>query len=459
MTSLPSKPTSINRHLLGIAVIASAGGLLFGFDTAVIAGATAALTAVYGLTAFTLGITVSSALWGTVAGAAVAGTLSDRFGRRTCLRFVGLLYLLSALGCAFAWDWSALLVFRTLSGLAIGASSVISPTYIAEISPPRLRGRLVGAFQFNVVFGIMLAYISNYVVGRITSGPQEWRWKLGVAALPALCFFISLFFIPESPRWLVAQGQDRAALEVLRRNGDVDPQHEREDIARSLHEEQGSRASRVFQWRYRLPLLLAISIGMFNQLSGINAILYYLNSIFERAGFTQVSSDEQAILIGFVNLGAVTAAMMIIDKVGRRPLLLIGSVGTTLCLAGVGVSFQLNRGHGGLLWLLMGFIAFFTFSQGAVIWVYISEIFPNRVRAKGQSIGSFSHWFMNAVVSFLFPILATRWGSAAPFYFFASMTALQFVVVLRLYPETRGVSLEDMETTLHVPIGATVSEA
>ena len=210
----------------------------------------------------------------------------------------------------------------------------------------------------------MLAYVSNYFVGRIVPGPQEWRWKLGMAALPALCLFSSLFLIPESPRWLVAQKQDQAALEVLRRNGDVDPEREREEIARSLEQEGGSKADRVFQWRYRLPLFLAISIGMFNQLSGINAILYYLNSIFERAGFTQVSSDEQAVLIGIVNLGAVSAAMTIIDKIGRRPLLLIGSVGTTLCLTGVAFSFQLNRGHGGLLWLLMGFIAFFSFSQG-----------------------------------------------------------------------------------------------
>ncbi len=452
MTQTPPAlaPTTLNKHLLSIAVIASAGGLLFGFDTAVIAGTTTALTAVYGLTAFTLGITVSSALWGTVVGAAIAGSLSDRFGRRTCLRFVGLIYFLSALGCAFAWSWDALLAFRTLSGLAIGASSVISPTYIAEISPPRLRGRLVGAFQFNVVFGIMLAYISNYFVGQLAPGPHEWRWKLGVAALPALAFFLSLFFIPESPRWLVAKGRDSEALDVLCRNGDAAPERERAQIAQSLNQEQGSTADRVFQWRYRLPIFLAISIGMFNQLSGINAILYYLNSIFERAGFTQVSSDEQAILIGLVNLTAVTLAMLVIDKIGRRPLLLIGSVGTTICLAGVGISFQLNRGRGALLWLLMGFIAFFTFSQGAVIWVYISEIFPNRVRAKGQSIGSFSHWFMNAVVSFLFPILATRWGSATPFYFFASMTALQFFVVLGFYPETRGVSLEAMEAKLHL---------
>jgi SP family arabinose:H+ symporter-like MFS transporter len=457
MTDARSKSSPINKHLLGIALIASAGGLLFGFDTAVIAGTTNALTTVYKLSAFALGVTVSSALWGTVIGAAVAGSLSDRFGRRTCLRFVGLLYVLSAIGCAFAWDWTALLVFRTLSGLAVGASSVISPTYIAEISPARLRGRLVGAFQFNVVFGIVLAYISNYVVGLFNSGPSEWRWKFGVAAFPALCFFLSLFFIPESPRWLVAQGRDGAALQILRRNGDADPEREREEIARSLRQEKGSTADRVFQWRYRLPLFLAISIGLFNQLSGINAILYYLNSIFERAGFNQVSSDEQAIMIGLVNLAAVSAAMMIIDKIGRRPLLLIGSVGTALCLAGVGVSFQLNRGRGALLWLLMAFIAFFSFSQGAVIWVYISEIFPNRVRAKGQSIGSFSHWFMNAVVSFLFPILARRWGTATPFYFFASMMTLQFFVVFKLYPETRGFSLEEMEGKLHSPKEASAS--
>lgn len=441
---------SLNKHLLVTALIASEGGLLFGFDTAVIAGTTTALTKVYGLTAFALGITVSSALWGTMAGAAVAGNLSDRFGRRTCLRFIGLLYVISALGCAFAWGWYPLLAFRVLSGLAIGASSVISPTYIAEIAPPKLRGRLVGAFQFNVVFGILLAYVSNYFVGQFSTGPEEWRWKLGIAAVPAFCFFVSLFFIPESPRWLTAQGRNAEAFEVLRINGDPDPAREMAEIVDSLVQEKGSAGDRLFQWRYRLPIFLAISIGMFNQLSGINAILYYLNSIFERAGFSQVSSDEQSVMIGVVNLLAVTAAMLVIDRIGRRPLLLIGSIGTTLCLGGVAISFQLNRGHGALLWLLMGFIGFFTFSQGAVIWVYISEIFPTRVRATGQSIGSFSHWSMNAVVSILFPILATRWGSAAPFYFFASMTALQFFVVLKLYPETRGVSLEAMEATLHL---------
>jgi sugar porter (SP) family MFS transporter len=440
----------VNKHLVITALIASEGGLLFGFDTAVIAGTTTALTKAYALTAVTLGITVSSALWGTIVGAAIAGKLGDSFGRRTCLRWLGLLYVLSALGCALAWGWYPLLAFRVLSGLAIGSSSVISPTYIAEISPPKLRGRLVGAFQFNVVFGMLLAYVSNYFVGQFSLGALDWRWKLGVAALPALCFFLSLFLIPESPRWLVGKSRDNEAMAVLRRNGDRDPEREMAEIADSLVMEKGIAKDRVFRWRYRFPIFLAISIGMFNQLSGINAILYYLNSIFERAGFSQVSSDEQAVMIGVVNLLAISAAMLVIDKIGRRPLLIIGSIGTTVCLTGVAVSFQLDRGRGALLWLLMGFVGFFTFSQGAVIWVYLSEIFPNRVRAKGQSIGSFSHWFMNAAVSATFPILATRWGTATPFYFFASMMALQFVVVLKLYPETRGMSLESIETTLHL---------
>jgi SP family arabinose:H+ symporter-like MFS transporter len=444
---MPPITERLNRHLLIIALIASAGGLLFGFDTAVIAGTTTALTKAFGLSPISLGITVSSALWGTVLGAAFAGTLSDRFGRRTCLRLLGLLYVASALGCALAWGWYPLLLFRILSGLAIGGSSVISPTYIAEISPAPWRGRLVGAFQFNVVLGILLAYVSNYFVGFFVQSPDEWRWKLGVAALPAMIFYCSLFFIPESPRWLVREGQDKEALEILVRNGESEPQRELEDIRNSLAHARDSTAENVFQWRYRLPIFLAISIGMFNQLSGINAILYYLNSIFLSAGFDRVSSDLQAVLIGLTNLVAVSVALTVIDRLGRRRMLLIGSVGTTVCMAGVAIIFRFHRWQGALVWLLVGFIAFFSFSQGAVIWVYISEVFPNRVRAKGQSIGSFTHWFMNAVVSALFPIVAATWGSA-PFFFFAAMMAFQFVVVWVSYPETRGVSLEAMETVL-----------
>jgi MFS transporter, SP family, arabinose:H+ symporter len=437
----------LNRHLIFLTVVASLGGLLFGFDTAVIAGTTRSLVAVYHLSPFALGVTVSSALLGTVMGAAVAGLASDKFGRRRSLLLLALIYLVSALGCAAAWSWSALLTFRVLSGLAIGGSSVISPTYIAEISPARFRGRMVGFFQFNVVFGILLAYFSNFYVGLFHIGAADWRWKLGMAVVPALCFFLALFQIPESPRWLVRQGRREEAINILKANGEQNAEEAVREMM--LASGQGSgKAETLFQRRYLLPIFLAVSIGMFNQLSGVNAILYYLNSIFEKAGFDQVSSDLQAVMIGATNLMAVIIAMFVIDRLGRRMLLLIGSVGTAACLAGVGVIMSLNRYQSMLVWLLVGFIGFFSFSQGAVIWVYISEVFPNSVRGKGQSIGSFTHWIMNAAVSLLFPVVAASWG-ALPFYFFSLTMVVQFVVVFFIYPETRGVTLEAMETAIH----------
>jgi MFS transporter, SP family, arabinose:H+ symporter len=439
---------SLNVHVLATSLIASFGGLLFGFDTAVISGTTSDLTSIYHLSPFALGITVSSALWGTVAGAAFAGRLSDLTGRRACLRFLGLLYVVTSVGCALTWGWYPLLAFRFLAGLAVGGSSVVSPTYITEIAPPKLRGRLVIAFQYNVVLGMLVAYFSNYCVGLMQLGADDWRWKFGIAAVPALGFYLALYLIPESPRWLVGRGRKEEALKVLVRNGEPQPQAELHEIEESLS--GGSRTSPegVFQWRYRFPIFLAISIGMFNQLSGINAILYYLNDIFEEAGFTRVSSDFQAVLIGLTNLVAVTLATFLIDRIGRRMLLLIGSVGTAMCLLGVAMVFQLARYQAALLWFLIGFIGFFSFSQGAVIWVYISEIFPNKVRAKGQSIGSFTHWFMNALVSISFPIVAAR-SHSVPFYFFAAVMATQFFVVTFFYPETRGIRLEAMEAQLH----------
>lgn len=436
----------LNRHLILLTIVASLGGLLFGFDTAVIAGTTRALVTVYHLSPFALGVTVSSALVGTVIGAAVAGVASDKFGRRKSLLLLALIYLISALGCAAAWNWSALLTFRVLSGLAIGGSSVISPTYIAEISPAQFRGRMVGFFQFNVVFGILLAYFSNFCVGQLHLGAADWRWKLGMAVLPALCFFLALFQIPESPRWLARQGRREEAIGILKANGDQNAEqavHEMVLVADSGN----AKAETLFQRRYLLPIFLAVSIGMFNQLSGVNAILYYLNSIFEKAGFDQVSSDLQAVMIGVTNLIALILAMFVIDRLGRRMLLLVGSVGTALCLGGVGVIMSLNRYQSMLVWLLVGFIGFFSFSQGAVIWVYISEVFPNSVRGKGQSIGSFTHWIMNAAVSLFFPMAAASWG-ALPFYFFSLAMVVQFVVVFFIYPETRGITLEAMETAI-----------
>jgi sugar porter (SP) family MFS transporter len=428
-------------------VVAALGGLLFGFDTAVIAGTTDALTHYFDLTPAGLGLTVSIALWGTVVGALTAGFPGDRYGRRDSLRVMALFYLVSALGCALAWNWTSLVLFRFVGGLAIGGSSVLGPMYIAEIAPARWRGRLVGFFQFNVVAGILLAYFSNYVVGLTAPGAAEWRWKLGIAAAPAALFFLMLFLIPRSPRWLVRSGRASEARAVLQAIGEENVESELEDMAAALRQERQYGKERLFTAHHRLPIFLAVSIAMFNQLSGINAILYYLNDIFARAGFSKVSGDLQAVAVGFTNLIFTMLAMSIIDKVGRRTLMIVGSVGTAACLAGVAAVFWSGRNEGMLVWLLVGFIAFFAFSQGAVIWVYLSEVFPTAVRARGQSLGSSIHWIMNALISWGFPVVAAH-SRAAPFVFFSAMMALQLVVVVSMYPETKGVTLEEMQRKL-----------
>jgi SP family arabinose:H+ symporter-like MFS transporter len=439
----------LSATLIKSTVVASLGGLLFGFDTAVIAGTTAALTQTYSLSPFSLGFTVASALCGTILGALLAGYPSDKYGRRDSLRIMAVLYFLSSLGCAFAWDWFSLLFFRFIAGLGIGGSSVIGPMYIAEIATASWRGRLVGFFQFNVVSGILLAYFSNYLVGLTGLGDIEWRWKLGIAGLPALLFLLMLLFIPRSPRWLVQKGRTAEARTVLQVMGEAQIERELQEIVQSIDCEHGRAEEPLFQSKYRLPIFLAISIGLFNQLSGINAILYYLNDIFARAGFSKVSSDLQSVTIGLTNLIFTVAAMLVIDRLGRKKLLLIGSVGTCASLGGVGLIFGMGKHEEMLLWLLVGFIAFFAFSQGAVIWVYLSEVFPTRVRAKGQSLGSFTHWTMNALISWLFPFVAAL-SKSAPFVFFSSMMALQFFVVLAVYPETKAVTLEQMQKKLSI---------
>jgi MFS transporter, SP family, arabinose:H+ symporter len=439
--------TRVNAYLLRSTIVAALGGLLFGFDTAVISGATSALSSEYALTPAMLGFTVASALWGTVIGSLFAGPPSDRYGRRACLEALAVLYLITAVGCALAWNWGSLLVFRFIGGLAIGGSSVIGPMYIAEVSPADKRGRLVGFFQFNVVAGILVAYLSNYLIGLANFGSAEWRWKLGVTGLPAALFFLMLLTIPQSPRWLVRRGRLAEAREVFTRIGEPDPGREIQDVLDSLGTESREKSEPLFQSKYRLPILLAIAIGVFNQLSGINAVLYYLNDIFAKAGFNKVSSDLQAVAIGFTNLVFTVIAMSVIDKLGRKKLLLIGAVGTAMCLAGVAAIFASGRHEDLLVWLLIGFIAFFAFSQGAVIWVYLSEVFPNLIRAKGQSLGSFTHWIMNALISAIFPAAAAM-SKPAPFVFFAAATAVQFFVILFLFPETSGITLEDMQHRL-----------
>ncbi len=437
----------LNSHLIKSTVVSALGGLLFGFDTAVIAGTTHQLTQVYSLTPYLLGLTVSSALWGTVVGAMTAGYPGQRIGRRDSLRIMALFYVLCALGCALAWSWGSLLAFRIIGGLGIGGSSVLAPMYIAELSPAEWRGRLVGSFQINIVAGILLAYLSNFLIGRMNLGATEWRWQLGVAALPALLFFALLFFIPRSPRWLAMQNRTSEAIDVLRLTGIEDPERELSQIMDSVHLERTSAAEPLLARKYLFPIFLAVTAGAFNQLTGVNACLYYLNDIFAAAGASKVSAGMQSVAIGFTNLIATVIAMTVIDKFGRKKLLAIGTAGVCLCLFGIGEIFHTGVHQELLLWLVIGFIAFFAISQGAVVWVYISEIFPTRVRAKGQALATTVLWITNAIISFAFPVLAKN-SAATPFYFFAAMMLIDVILVATVYPETKGVSLEQLQQKL-----------
>ena len=456
-----------NFYLMKATISGALGGLLFGFDTAVIAGAIAAITSLYSLANTTQGlagainalalryhlanvpqgITVFIAVAGTVVGAMSAGAIGQKLGGRETLRITAIFYVISAIGCALAWNWPALLAFRFLGGLGIGASSVLGPVYITELAPAKWRGRMVGTFQVNVVIGILLAYASNFAIRLLHLGSMEWRVQLGVAAIPAIAFLILLFGIPRSPRWSVSKNRIDEAMEVLKLMGDPDPKAELADIQQAIRESHAVANEPVFQSKYRYPLFLAITIGAFNQLAGINAILYYLNNIFAAAGFTQLSGDLQAIAIGATNLVFTLLGMALIDRLGRKTLLLIGAIGTAACLSGVAYVFITQSHQAALLWLLIVYIAFFAVSQGAVIWVYIGEVFPNVVRSKGQSVGNSSHWIMNAAIALVFPILAAKSGGA-PFVFFAIMTVVQFVVVLFFYPETKGQTLEALQRRL-----------
>ncbi len=437
-----------NLNLMKATLTGALGGLLFGFDTVVISGAIDALVKLYNLSPQAKGFTVAIGLVGTVIGALSAGIVGQKLGSRETLRLTAVLYVVSALGCGLAWNWDAFLVFRFIGGLGIGASSVLGPVYIAELAPAKWRGRLVGAFQFNVVFGILVAYTSNYFIRLLHLGAAEWRWQVGVAALPAVAFLVLLFGIPRSPRWSASKERIDEALAVLRMMGEANPEAELADIRAALSEEHATAHEPVFRWKYRFPLFLAISLGAFNQLAGINAILYYLNDIFQAAGFSQVSGDQQAIAIGATNLLFTMIGMTFIDRIGRKTLLLIGAAGTAACLAGVAWIYSSNSHQASLVWFLVTYIAFFALSQGAVIWVYIGEIFPNAVRSKGQGVGAASHWFMNAAIAMAFPIAVHNLSQATPFVFFSVMTGVQFLVVLLVFPETKGQTLEALQRRL-----------
>jgi sugar porter (SP) family MFS transporter len=435
------------RTQLGIITAASLAGLLFGFDTAVISGVTQSLRELFGLSPERLGLAVSAALWGTLLGALLLGRPGDLFGAREGLKFVAALYLVSALGASLAWNLSSFVAFRCLTGVAIGGSSILAPVYIAEVASAERRGARVGLFQFNIVTGILLAYISNFLIDRFVGGADAWRYKLAVPAAPALVFLLLLQTVPRSPRWLIAKGRLFEAQQTLSRLGVRNPAETVAEIAAAAAD-RGPTGTAKLSWRlHRKPIVLAIAVAMFNQLSGINAILYYLGDIFAAAGFNTVSANVQSIAIGVTNLVATAVAMALIDRVGRKRLLILGSIGTALAQGAVAGIMALGTARALLLPLLIVFIASFAGSQGAVIWVYLSEIFPTAVRARGQGIGSAVHWALNALIAALFPAIAAR-SAALPFAFFSVMMLLQLVFVLGYLPETRGISLERMQRAL-----------
>ncbi|MBN1532322.1 MAG: sugar porter family MFS transporter [Spirochaetes bacterium] len=447
----------MNTRLIGATVIAALGGLLFGFDTAVISGTTHRLQGVFGLTSFWLGLTVASALMGTILGSITAGRPADRYGRKTTLSVVALLYLVSAAGSALAWDWYSFVAFRLIGGLGVGGASVVSPMYIAELSPAQYRGRLVAVTQFNIVLGILLAFFSNYCLAGMDLGESDWRWMFGVEAFPALAFFLLLFLVPRSPRWLVAAGRTDEARAVLQRYGTDtgDVGGEIDEIGYSLRAEHRTLREPLFQRRYRRPILLAMAIAAFNQLSGINAVMYYAPRIFEMAGSGASSALLQTVAVGGTNLILTMAALAVIDRIGRRKLMLAGSLGyiaslgvTAWAFCHYGSDFTESGGAIVLAGLLV-FIASHAFGQGAVIWVFLGEIFPTAVRARGQALGSTVHWIMAAAISWTFPMIAELSGGHT-FVFYAICMIGQLVWVIRAMPETKGVTLEEMQRRLGI---------
>ncbi len=439
------------RRVFGWSLIVALGGFLFGFDTAVISGVEKSIQQLFDLSPFLHGFTISSALIGTVVGALIAGKPADKYGRKPILFIVAFLFALSAIGSALAHSLTAFIFYRFLGGIAVGASSVVAPMYISEISPASVRGRMTALFQFNVIFGILMAYISNFLLKEMGGSP--WRWMLGVEALPAVAYFFLLFIVPQSPRYLVKIGKMEAAKLVLQKIESGDVETGIQEIKMSL-QSKGEKRLNLFSGRYSKPITIAFLVAMFNQFSGINAILYYAPRMFELTGLSAADSMFQPVLIGLTNAIFTVFGLIIIDKVGRKKLLIIGSIGMSVCLGLVSRSFYMQDFAGyELLVYLMVYIMFFAFSTGAVIWVLIAEVFPNKVRGQGQSLGSFTHWFFAALITFLFPIVAesAQTGGGNSFAFFTLMMIVQAIVVWKYFPETKGKTLEELGYELSTP--------
>jgi sugar porter (SP) family MFS transporter len=441
-----------NNNVLSNALVIALGGFLFGYDIAMISGTTAQLEDVFNLGKFWLGFTVAIALIGTITGTIIIGKPADRYGRRKLLMLLSGLIIITALGSAFSINWWMLLFFRFITGLFLGCISVITPMYIAEISPAAKRGSLVVLNQFNVVTAIFLAYVFNYIITGIIE-ENSWRWMIGVESIPAATFFLLLFKVPDSPRWLVMKNRLEDARRIFAGFGVTDPDKEVQFIVDSLKQEVKVDQARLFSRENRFPIMAAVLIAAFNQLAGINAIIYYAPRIFEMTGLAENAALLQSISIGLTNLIFTFIALFLIDRYGRRTLLMIGSVGMVFFLGMISRAFFLQSFSGySIMLYLIGFIAFFAFSQGAVIWVFISEIFPNKVRAKGQALGAFTHWVMAAAISWSFPVFANapNIGGGPSFAFFAIMMVLHFFFAWKIIPETKGKSLEDIQKELAV---------
>ena len=483
MTSQSSAPSrSIPPLVIRSAIVASLGGLLFGFDTAVISGAEEKLTKLYALSSTGEGMIVAIATIGTILGAIIAGKLADRFGRKPVLFWIGLLFGIGALATALApvpelvpgangeleaassFPIAFFMIFRFLGGVGVGLSSVVAPIYTAEIAPARVRGRLVGLVQFNIVFGILLAYASNAIIREIVHEDTAWRWMLGVMAVPAAFFLIFLATVPETPRWLLAHGREEAATKISQRLTSTQEECDEQikEIKEQIAEDISAGKVAFFTRRYRKVILMAFCIAMFNQLSGINAILYYAPKVMKLAGGAAVLGDAfpyiGSVIVGLMNLVATMAALTVIDKIGRRQLMIVGSIGYLVSLgflAGMMVAYEngyFEEGSAAPVWLillgLLGFIASHAFGQGSVIWVFISEIFPNRVRARGQSLGSLTHWVFAFVTTYAFPVLTDKLGGGYAFGIFFLAMVGQLFWVLKVMPETKGIPLEEMEEKL-----------
>lgn len=447
-TSVGGRPTPL---VIRSAIVAALGGLLFGFDTAVISGATEALTREWSLSAGELGFTVSSALLGTFIGAIVGARPADKYGRKPVLIAIALMYLVSAVGTALATDWYFFLVLRMLGGIAVGASSVIAPLYTAEISPPRYRGRLVAMVQFNIVIGIVVAYLSNWLVVRTITDDTAWRWMLGLEALPATLFMVLLFTIPESPRWLYTRGRRSEARAVLvRLSGPVEAERTETEIRRALEQRSARTSAAKFfaKGNYR-RIGLAVAIAVFSQVAGTNAILYYAPSLLGTAGIEGDGPFLASIFVGITNVVFTALGMALIDRIGRRPLVTIGASIDLAALLFVASVFYFNDGALSpttgiaVLIAIMFFIAGLAMGIGSVLWVFIAEIFPIEHRAKGQSVGALSHWLASAAVSGFFPVMS-QISMTATFLFYAGCMAALLVWARKVMPETKGVALEDV---------------